>query len=92
MNVRLKTLTAAALLALAACAGTNFQADQVARIHNGMTEDEVVAILGKPYSRAQVNGETAVLTWSYAVAFGGAKAVSYRFSQGRVVGSTSFGQ
>lgn len=85
-------VTAVAAIASTGCAGTNFSEADTARIRNGMTESEVVEILGKPYSRTQVNGQTAVLTWSYSAAFGGAKAASYRFVDGKVAGSTKIGQ
>lgn len=57
-----------------------------------MTEAEVIAILGRPYSRVQSNGQTTVMVWSFAVAFGGARAASYRFVDGRVAGSTTIGR
>lgn len=75
-------------LFVAACAGTNFKWEDTERINPGMTEAEVVQILGNPYLRTQ-SGNMKMLTWSYASAFGGAKAVSYRFVDGKVVGNTS---
>jgi outer membrane protein assembly factor BamE (lipoprotein component of BamABCDE complex) len=91
MGIR-TTLALAGALALAGCAGTNFKAEDTAKIHNGMTEAEVVAILGKPYGRSQVGTDTLVLTWTYATAFGGAKSATYRFVDGKVVGSTTLNQ
>lgn len=86
MNIRL-TLCAVALL-LAACAGTNFKWEDTAKIRDGMSEAEVIAILGPPFQRVQT-GPLTVVTWSYATAFGGAKAVSYRIVNGNVVGSAA---
>jgi outer membrane protein assembly factor BamE (lipoprotein component of BamABCDE complex) len=83
-----KLLVLVCLAVLVGCAGTRFRADDVARIHNGMTEAEVTAILGRPYSRIQSNGQTTKLVWSYATAFGGGHAVAYTFQDGKVVGST----
>lgn len=91
--MRIPTLTAVAIvIALAGCAGTNYTADQVAQVRNGMTEAEVIAILGQPYQRIQMDGKTAILTWSHATAFGGAKAASFRFQDGRVASSTTIGK
>lgn len=77
-----------ASLVLAGCAGTPFKWEDTEKIHNGMSESEVVAILGKPYSRTQT-GNLTILTWSNATACTGAKAVSYSLRDGRVVGATS---
>lgn len=89
--MRIAWLVAAAAITAGCAAGTPFKWEDTAKIHNGMTEDEVVAILGKPYSRSQ-NGNVLIETWSSASAFGGAKAVSYRFADGKVVGTTTLGQ
>lgn len=78
-------------LALAACAGTPFEWDEAAKIHDGMTEDQIVSVLGKPYARSQ-QGAITVLTYSYASGFGGARAVSYRLVNGRVVGTSTVGK
>ena len=77
--------TLSAVILLASCAGTPFKWEDVDKIKNGMSEAELVSILGKPYSRTQT-GNTVILTWSSATAFGGAKAVSYRLRDGVVVG------
>lgn len=86
-----KTVLIAFTLLLAACAGTPFRWEDTAKVQNGMTEAEVVGVLGNPYGRSQ-SGNITVLTWSFATAFGGGKAVSYRFVDGRVVGVTTVGQ
>src|SRR5690606_36989807 len=71
------TRIAAALLvlALAGCAGTDFRWEDTEKVHDGMTEAEIIAILGAPYQRVQAAGGMTVLTWSYATALGGHKAV-----------------
>ena len=56
-----------------------------------MTKSEVIAILGKPYTHTQA-GNTPTLIWSYATAFGDAKAASYRFEDDRVVSQTTVGK
>lgn len=76
---------------LISCAGTPFEWTDTAKIHNGMTEAEVVAILGKPYSRTQ-SGATSILTWGYSAYGQGSKAVSYAFKDGRVTGQTTVGK
>ena len=80
-----RTLLLAAALALSACAGTPFQWDDTKRITPGMSESEVIGILGQPYARSQ-SGNTSVLTWSYKGLTEPVRAVSYRFVDGRVVG------
>lgn len=83
-----KLLAISLLAALIGCAGTNFNWEDAARVHDGMNEAEVVAILGPPYQRVQAPGLT-VVTWSFASGFGGAKAVSYRLVNGKVAGTTT---
>lgn len=83
---------AAAVVMVAACAGTPFKWEDTQKVQPGMTEAEVIAILGNPYSKSMINGNMTVLTWSFATAFGGARAASYRFLNGRVAGSTTMGQ
>jgi outer membrane protein assembly factor BamE (lipoprotein component of BamABCDE complex) len=85
------TIVAILLAALVGCAGTSFRWEDTAKIHDGMTESEVVAILGKPYARSQ-SGSITVLTWSYASAFGSARAVAYQLKDGKVFGSTTVGK
>ena len=66
--------------------GTPFTWEDADKVQNGMTEAEVVAILGKPYSRSE-SGDQAILVWSYTSSVGGSNAVAYRFQNDRVVGS-----
>jgi hypothetical protein len=80
-----------ALLA-AGCAGTAFRWEDTERVKPGMTEAEVVAILGKPYSRTQSSNGNKILTWSFATAFGGARAVSYRFVDDKLAAGTTLGR
>ncbi|ATG73660.1 hypothetical protein AN401_07150 [Zobellella denitrificans] len=88
-----KTLLAGTLsaLLLAGCAGTHFRWEDTERVQTGMTEAEVVSILGKPHARSQ-RGNISVLSWSYASAFGPARAVSYQFVDGRAAGITTVGK
>jgi len=77
---------AAALMALvlAGCAGTNFSYDQARKVRVGMTEAEVMQLMGRPYSVTS-RGNEQMWVWSHAKAFSGARAVSFKFSNGRVV-------
>ena len=86
-----RTTLAALVLLVAACAGTPFRWEDTAKVQNGMTESEVIAILGKPYARSQ-SGNITILTWSFATGLGSARAVSYRVVNGRVSGVTTVGQ
>lgn len=88
MQIRARMLCFALAMVLFACAGTRFDWQDAERIKPGMTEAEVVSILGRPYSRAQ-EGRVTVLTWSYAGAFDGGRAVSFRLVDGKVAGSST---
>src|SRR5688572_17277184 len=72
---------------LTACAGTPFSWEDTAKIHNGMTEADVVAILGEPRTRAQ-SGNVVILTWAFGTPAGG-RAVAYRLVNGRVSNAAS---
>jgi hypothetical protein len=39
-----------------------------------------------------LNGETPIMTWSFATAFGGARAATSRFVNGKVAGVTTIGK
>ena len=79
--------SAIAAVLLAACAGTPFSWEDTARIQNGMTEADVVTILGNPRTRAQ-SGNVVILTWAFGTP-AGAKAVAYRLVDGRVTNAAS---
>ena len=73
-------------LILAACgAGTPFSWEDTAKVKPGMTEAEVIAIMGKPYSRSE-SGTESTLIWNYA-SHDGNKAVALKFENGRLVGN-----
>lgn len=72
------------MAALAGCAGTNFSYDQARRVQLGMTEAEVMQVMGRPYSVvSRPDGQMWI--WSRANAFGSAKVVSFRLKDGKVV-------
>ncbi|UVL26835.1 outer membrane protein assembly factor BamE domain-containing protein [Pseudomonas donghuensis] len=78
-----------AVVALAAvlggCAGTNFTYDQARQVKVGMTEDQVVELMGPPYSVvSRADGQMWI--WSYANGMSGAsRVVSFRMVDGKVV-------
>lgn len=73
-----------AIAVLSGCAGTNFSYDEARRVEVGMTEAEVMRIMGRPYTVvSRPDGQMWV--WSHANAFGAAKSVSFRLKDGRVV-------
>lgn len=69
---------------LTGCAGTKFSYDQARKVQVGMTEAEVTQLMGRPYSVTS-RGNEQMWVWSHAKAFSGARAVSFKFSNGRVV-------
>ena len=68
-------LLASLLLTACATAGTKFDFSQARQIRVGMTEQEVVQIMGKPMS-VTARGQSQVWVWSYAKA----GAFSVKFS------------
>lgn len=70
---------------LSGCAGTNFTYDDARRVQVGMTEEQVLEIMGSPYSViSRPNGQLWV--WSHAnMLFGGTRAISYLIRDGVVV-------
>lgn len=79
------------LIVLAACgqhriAGTAFEWDNAQRVTVGMTEAEVVALIGKPNS-VSTAGNVQVWGWVYSYATFGAvnsRHVSFSFKDGKV--------
>lgn len=93
--MRLAVLTAVVLL-VSGCAsvGTNFDPAAVQSLQPGMTEAQVIQVLGSPNSRTRLADGSEMLGWTYghAVAFGSAsgKAAILRFGpDGRYVGIMS---
>ena len=76
-------LIIAAAALLVACAGTPFNFQDASKVKIGMTEDQVYELMGNPYSVVS-KGDSQMWVWSHATAFGGAKAVSFEFKDGRV--------
>lgn len=66
------------------CAGTRFSFEDARRVKVGMTETEVVDIMGRPYS-VNSRGDVQVWIWSFANGIsGGHRTVSFVFKDGRV--------
>jgi outer membrane protein assembly factor BamE (lipoprotein component of BamABCDE complex) len=81
--VKLLAATVAAALLAVGCAGTPFRWEAARQIRPGMTEQQVVAIMGDPLSVAVTpNGNAWV--WTYADGFGHARTLSVLFKDGKV--------
>lgn len=76
-------LVLASALFLSACAGTNFSFENARKVQVGMTESEVIGIMGKPFM-VTTRGDKVIWVWSHANAFSGAKSVSFVFKDGVV--------
>lgn len=81
--IRNVVISPAAILLLAACAGTPFKWDAARQIQTGMSEQEVAAIMGAPYL-VRSAGTDITWVWSYADAFSGSRTVAVTFQNGRV--------
>lgn len=80
------------LLLLAGCAGTPFRWQDVDRVHDGMSEPQVVAILGPPDSRSQV-GNRLALVWVHVNPITTRiRSVGFTLVDGRVVGAITSGR
>lgn len=81
----LKLLTSIAIAAaLAGCAGSNFSYDNARKVEIGMTEAQLVGLMGQPYSVAS-RGNEQMWIWSHANGFSGSsKAVSFKVIDGKV--------
>lgn len=83
----MRKFVAVAVLAavLCGCAGTNFTYDQARQVKVGMTETQVVELMGPPYSVvSRADGQMWV--WSHANGMtGSSRAVSFRMVDGKVV-------
>lgn len=74
------------------CAGTPFRWQDVDRVHDGMTEREVVAILGPPDSRSQ-HGNRLALGWAHVNPITTRiRSVGFTLVDGLVVGSQASGR
>lgn len=69
---------------LSSCAGSSFNWDQARSIKTGMTEAQLVDVMGKPYM-VTARGDSQIWVYSHANAFAGAKSVSFILKDGRVV-------
>jgi len=85
----MRLATVALALALSACAGpNNYQWEDAAKVHAGMSEREVTAILGAPHERAR-DGNVAIWTWALNSASRGTRTVTFRMLNGKVVERTT---
>jgi hypothetical protein len=71
-------------IALAGCAGTQFEWSQAKQVQVGTTETELVALLGKPYM-VKTQGDSQTWIWSYANGLSGQHGVvSFGMKDGRL--------
>lgn len=76
--------TAPVVLALAACAGTNFSFDNARQVQVGMTESQVTQIMGAPYMVTS-KGEQQIWVWTHVNGLtGGSQSVTFTFKGGKV--------
>ena len=79
-----KIIIAALCLCLGGCYGTRFSYDEARQVQVGMTDEQVIDIMGNPYQiRSQLNGEQ----WLYHYVNGftmGSKSVSFWIKDGKV--------
>lgn len=73
---------------LAPCGAVPFRWADVQRVRNGMTEAEVVRIIGPPCTRSQ-SGAIVVLGWSYMEYRGGITTATFMFEGGIVTNAQS---
>lgn len=79
-----KLIIAAICLFIAGCAGSSFKYDNARKVEVGMTERQLTALMGKPYSVVS-KGDTQIWIWSHANAFtGNSQAVSFIMKDGVV--------
>lgn len=79
-----RILAAAAVALLVGCAGTQFTWDQARQIKQGMSEDQIVALMGKPHTVRSSNGQQVwVWVWVNTLA-GSTKTVSVVMVDGKV--------
>lgn len=78
-------ITALAPILFSACAnaGTTFNWDQARSVKAGMTEEEVIEKIGKPYA-VTAQGQRQVWVYSHANASGVANSISLIMKNGRV--------
>ncbi len=72
---------------LCGCAGTPFKWDNARQIKDGMTEEEVVALMGSPYM-VKTNPKGQLWVWTYADLYGisgGTRTLSLEMVDGKVV-------
>lgn len=63
------------VLILIGCAGKNFTWEQAKQIKVGMSEAELIALMGEP-SLVRTQPDGILYVWSYADTFNGAKSIA----------------
>ncbi|MBJ2345588.1 MULTISPECIES: outer membrane protein assembly factor BamE domain-containing protein [Pseudomonas] len=85
MRTLIGALLLASLITLSGCAGTDFSYDEARKVQVGMTEEQVVQLMGPPYSVvSRADGQMWV--WSHANGVTGAsRVISFKIKDGKVV-------
>lgn len=68
---------------LTACAGTPFKWDDARQIKEGMTTNEVTALVGAP-NNVTSQGDSLIYVWVYVSSFTGSRTLSVIFKDGKV--------
>jgi len=72
------------IAALSGCAGTNFSYDNARKVQVGMTEAQLIQLMGRPYM-VTTRGNEQMWVWSRANGFTGlSRAVSFKMKNGVV--------
>lgn len=69
---------------IAACAGTPFEWTSARKIKDGMTTNEVTALVGPP-NNVRAQGDTIRYAWVYVDAFQGSRTLVVEFKDGKVM-------
>lgn len=68
-----------ATLFLGGCAGVNFDWDDARQVSIGMSQDEVITIMGNPSHISSYGDGTTLYQWVFATGFGSVKQFTVKF-------------
>lgn len=66
-------------------AGTQIEWDRARQVQAGMTQPEVIALMGRPYSVTSRGEGRQTWVWVYVNAFAGSQSAALNFQDGRVL-------
>lgn len=79
-----KLITCAMVFLLAACAGTPFKWEDARKIKEGMSTQEVSALVGTPNS-VHAQGDVLRYVWVYVNSFEGTRTLVVDFKDGKAI-------